>query len=239
MSGKLVGKVYDIYLPHDQQAIMIALADHGNDFGEHIHPSIDYLAWKTGYHRRNVQKILRKLEELQLLIPVAYEQGGRGLATVYEMHLENGTTKPPFKRRERPKKDGFNATVSDGQKDGDVTTLSEKSAKRVASHTQRVASHTQRVASHTQKGGVGATPTVIEPSYEPSEEPAPISRSRKNEEAAEPEPEPPPFRAAPPAFNDFARDYRKQHDGIRTRYSDIYRAYQDYCEALEAEEAEA
>ena len=232
MSGKLVGKVYDIYLPHDQQAIMIALADHGNDFGEHIHPSIDYLAWKTGYHRRNVQKILRKLEELQLLIPVAYEQGGRGLATVYEMHLENGTTKPPFQRRERPKKDGVNATVSDGQKDGDVTTLSEKSAKRVASHTQRV-------ASHTQKGGVGATPTVIEPSYEPSEEPAPISRSRKNEEAAEPEPEPPPFRAAPPAFNDFARDYRKQHDGIRTRYSDIYRAYQDYCEALEAEEAEA
>ena len=170
---------------------MIALADHGNDFGEHIHPSIDYLAWKTGYHRRNVQKILRKLEELQLLIPVAYEQGGRGLATVYEMHLENGTTKPPFKRRERPKKDGFNATVSDGQKDGDVTTLSEKSAKRVASHTQRV-------ASHTQKGGVGATPTVIEPSYEPSEEPAPISRSRKNEEAAEPEPEPPPFRPPPP-----------------------------------------
>ena len=232
MSGKLVGKVYDIYLPHDQQAIMIALADHGNDFGEHIHPSIDYLAWKTGYHRRNVQKILRKLEELQLLIPVAYEQGGRGLATVYEMHLENGTTKPPFQRRERPKKDGVSATVSDGQKDGDVTTLSEKSAKRVASHTQRV-------ASHTQKGGVGATPTVIEPSYEPSEEPAPISRSRKNEEAAEPEPEPPPFRAAPPAFNDFARDYRKQHDGIRTRYSDIYRAYQDYCEALEAEEAEA
>ena len=232
MSGKLVGKVYDIYLPHDQQAIMIALADHGNDFGEHIHPSIDYLAWKTGYHRRNVQKILRKLEELQLLIPVAYEQGGRGLATVYEMHLENGTTKPPFQRRERPKKDGVNATVSDGQKDGDVTTLSEKSAKRVASHTQRV-------ASHTQKGGVGATPTVIEPSYEPSEEPAPISRSRKNEEAAEPEPEPPPFRAAPPAFNDFARDYRKQHDGIRTRYSEIYRAYQDYCEALEAEEIEA
>ena len=232
MSGKLVGKVYDIYLPHDQQAIMIALADHGNDFGEHIHPSIDYLAWKTGYHRRNVQKILRKLEELQLLIPVAYEQGGRGLATVYEMHLENGTTKPPFQRRERPKKDGVSATVSDGQKDGDVTTLSEKSAKRVASHTQRV-------ASHTQKGGVGATPTVIEPSYEPSEEPAPISRSRKNEEAAEPEPEPPPFRAAPPAFNDFARDYRKQHDGIRTRYSEIYRAYQDYCEALEAEEIEA
>ena len=238
MSGKLVGKVYDIYLPHDQQAIMIALADHGNDFGEHIHPSIDYLAWKTGYHRRNVQKILRKLEELQLLIPVAYEQGGRGLATVYEMHLENGTTKPPFQRRERPKKDGVSATVSDGQKDGDMTTLSEKSAKRVASHTQRVASHTQRVASHTQKGGVGATPTVIEPSYEPSEEPAPISRSRKNEEAAEPEPEPPPFRAAPPAFNDFARDYRTRH-GIGARYSDIHRAYQDYCEALEAEEIEA
>ena len=232
MSGKLVGKVYDIYLPHDQQAIMIALAEVVSMIGEHIHPSIDYLAWKTGYHRRNVQKILRKLEELQLLIPVAYEQGGRGLATVYEMHLENGTTKPPFQRRERPKKDGVSATVSDGQKDGDMTTLSEKSAKRVASHTQRV-------ASHTQKGGVGATPTVIEPSYEPSEEPAPISRSRKNEEAAEPEPEPPPFRAAPPAFNDFARDYRKQHDGIRTRYSEIYRAYQDYCEALEAEEAEA
>ena len=224
MSGKLVGKVYDIYLPHDQQAIMIALADHGNDFGEHIHPSIDYLAWKTGYHRRNVQKILRKLEELQLLIPVAYEQGGRGLATVYEMHLENGTTKPPFKRRERPKKDGFNATVSDGQKDGDVTTLSEKSAKRVASHTQRV-------ASHTQKGGVGATPTVIEPSYEPSEEPAPISRSRKNEEAAEPEPEPPPFRAAPPAeplpYARFQLQYHKRH-GFNVPSSEVHAAYSDY-----------
>ena len=187
---------------------MIALADHGNDFGEHIHPSIDYLAWKTGYHRRNVQKILRKLEELQLLIPVAYEQGGRGLATVYEMHLENGTAKPPFQRRERRKKDGASATVSDGRKDGASATHSEKPAQRVASHTQRVASHTQRVASHTQKGGMGATPTVREPLIEPSENPAHTRVSlltEKNVDAADPDPEAePPLVPRRPPYDDRA-----------------------------------
>ena len=62
--------------------------------------------------------------------------------------------------------------------------------------------------------------------------------SSQNGACPEPEPDPPPFRAAPPAFNDFARDYRTRH-GIGARYSDIHRAYQDYCEALEAEEIEA
>ena len=94
------------------------------------------------------------------------------------------------------------------------------------------------------KGGVQTAPTNITVSNNHQENHAHTREAslaeKENEQAEpEPEPEPPPFRAAPPAFNDFARDYRKQHDGIRTRYSEIYRAYQDYCEALEAEEAEA
>ncbi len=215
MSGKLIGRVYDIRLPHDEQAIMIALADHGNDFGEHIHPSVDYLAWKTEYDRRNVQRILRKLEDKQLLIPVAFARGGRGRATEYEMHLENGEPKAPF---ERHTKDGATTALSDDEhensgadaalsikKDGATTAVSLEDTKGRHLIHKRAASHTQKGGISYTKGGTHATPTVLEPLYEPSEETAHTrdtpffeKKSGEPEPDSDPEAESPPVARRPP-----------------------------------------
>jgi hypothetical protein len=55
-------KVWEHEFPHPEQAVMLALADHAHDNGEGIHPAIDRIAWKTGYARRNVQLILKRLK---------------------------------------------------------------------------------------------------------------------------------------------------------------------------------
>ena len=55
-------KVWEHELPHPEQAVMLALADHAHDDGEGIRPALDRIAWKTGYARRNVQLILKRLK---------------------------------------------------------------------------------------------------------------------------------------------------------------------------------
>lgn len=117
MSGKLVGQVYDLDLPHNEQSIMLALADHGHDDGSHIHPSVSYLAWKTGYTDRQVQTILRRLEAKGLIEPVAYATGGRGKATEYQMHIERGVKKSPYV----PPKGEVSKRVKSGAQKGEVS----------------------------------------------------------------------------------------------------------------------
>jgi hypothetical protein len=94
MSGKLMGGVYEIELSHGQQAILLACADHGQDDGSDIFPSVDRLAWKTGYDRRNVQRIMRQLEAVGVLVQVA--QATRRHPTEYRIDLSAGTAKSPF-----------------------------------------------------------------------------------------------------------------------------------------------
>ena len=55
-------KVWEHEFPHPEQAVMLALADHAHDDGEGIRPALDRIAWKTGYARRNVQLILKRLK---------------------------------------------------------------------------------------------------------------------------------------------------------------------------------
>ena len=54
--------VWEHEFPHPEQAVMLALADHAHDDGEGMRPAIDRLAWKTGYARRNIQLILKRLK---------------------------------------------------------------------------------------------------------------------------------------------------------------------------------
>ncbi len=96
MSGKLSGAVWEIELSGSKQQVMLALADHAHDDGTKCYPGIPYLAWKTGYSERHVKRLLRELEEDELILPVAHEKGGRGHATEYEIHLEKGAKKPPY-----------------------------------------------------------------------------------------------------------------------------------------------
>ena len=102
MSAKLMGAVWDLKLSHGKQFLLLALADHAHDDGTRCFPSVEYLAWKTGYDRRHVQRILRDLEDDRLINPVGCRGGGRGQVTEYVIDLSAGEKKAPFRDRGSP-----------------------------------------------------------------------------------------------------------------------------------------
>lgn len=116
-----MGMVYDLVLDHPLQSLALALADHAHDDGSHVFPSVEYLSWKTGYSERQVQRILRELEEARLLVLEKPATGGRGHTNEYSLHLSNGVKKSPFIPRSKrvkgdkmtPQEKGDNLTKGD------------------------------------------------------------------------------------------------------------------------------
>ena len=70
MSVKLMGKVFELDLPRPEAWVLMALVDHAAHDGSGIFPSVDLIAWKTGYSRRQVQNIIRSLCARGLLVLV-------------------------------------------------------------------------------------------------------------------------------------------------------------------------
>lgn len=96
-----MGQVYELAVKRPQREVLMALADHSDDDGN-CWPGIPYLAWKTDYSERQVQRIIRELQSLRLVEVVGNEFGGRssdgtGLSRRYILHLDRGVKKSPFK----------------------------------------------------------------------------------------------------------------------------------------------
>lgn len=70
MSVKQIAKVWEHEFPHNQQSVMLALADHADHDGKNIYPSIARTAWKTGYSARHVQRIIKELCKSGVLVLV-------------------------------------------------------------------------------------------------------------------------------------------------------------------------
>jgi hypothetical protein len=98
MSALLMGMVWRLELSRSQRVVALALADHADDDGGHIYPGIEYLAWKTDYDARQVRRILRSLEDIKLIVPVAFTSGGRGHATEYQMNVYAVPAKAPYQK---------------------------------------------------------------------------------------------------------------------------------------------
>ena len=157
MSAKLMGEVWSLDLPQHEKLVALALADHGEDDGSQIFPSVARLAWKTGYTERRVQQILRSLEEKGLIEPVAHAQGGRGHAAEYQMYTERVKRNAPFSAK------------------GEIRERVKSTAQRVKSSAERVKSSAERVKSTAIKGEAGFTPTIIDSSVQPSVQPSGVA----------------------------------------------------------------
>jgi hypothetical protein len=94
MSGKLMGALFGLELTKAQRAVAIALADHGNDDGSSIFPSLGLVAWKVELSERQVQRILRKLEQIGLLVKVAEASQHRPVE--YRMHVSATPARPAY-----------------------------------------------------------------------------------------------------------------------------------------------
>lgn len=105
MSLKLLGQVSDLLLPRSEKEVCRGLCDSADDIpgqigvGINCYPSIDFLAWKSDYKERQVQRALRKLETLGVAIPIAVHPTYG--TTEYEIHLERAPKKIPFQPKKR------------------------------------------------------------------------------------------------------------------------------------------
>jgi hypothetical protein len=94
MSFKQAGKVWDLDLPNAQQSVLLALADHADHEGASVRPSLGLVAWKVGYSKRQVRRIVAALREAGLIVEVAAARSRR--AVEYQLCLEAGRRKEPY-----------------------------------------------------------------------------------------------------------------------------------------------
>jgi hypothetical protein len=93
MSIESMRIVWELDLPRYELIVLLALADHAHSDGTKCFPSVAHLATKTGYSRRQIQRLLRSLEAKRVIVAVAHSKGGKGWATEYRLHLENASRK--------------------------------------------------------------------------------------------------------------------------------------------------
>lgn len=86
MSGYLQGQVWFREVRGSERDVLLAMADHGDDDGTRIYPSMDYLAWKVGLSKRRTQQIVSAMRERGVLIVV--REATRYDPTHYRMRLE-------------------------------------------------------------------------------------------------------------------------------------------------------
>jgi hypothetical protein len=81
---------------HAQQSVLLALVDHGDDFGARIYPSYAYLAWKTQYSARQVMRVVEGLLKAGVLTRV--ERGNsHKRSNRYTVNLSKLPLKVPFR----------------------------------------------------------------------------------------------------------------------------------------------
>lgn len=68
MSVKYMGLVFEADLPRQQRSILLAMADHVDSAGRRCMASEERIAYKTGYERRQVGRIIEQLQEVGILI---------------------------------------------------------------------------------------------------------------------------------------------------------------------------
>lgn len=93
MSVKVMGKVWDLELPHNKLIVLLAMADHADHEGNNVFPSQGLVAWKTGYSIDQVRRIQRALVKDGLL---KVESNAPGKPIKYSIDLTMGKLKAPY-----------------------------------------------------------------------------------------------------------------------------------------------
>lgn len=93
MSGFLQGQVWFRDVRGSERDVLLALADHADDDGTRIYPSMEYLAWKVGLTKRRTQQIVSSLRDRGVLIVV--QEATRYEPTHYRMDLSQVPSKAP------------------------------------------------------------------------------------------------------------------------------------------------
>jgi len=93
MSAKILGRVWDLDLPHNKLLVLLALADHADHEGNNVFPSLGLVAWKTGYSQQQCRRVMSELEKDGILIAI---QRRPGFKTIYRIDVNKGIQKEPY-----------------------------------------------------------------------------------------------------------------------------------------------
>jgi hypothetical protein len=99
MSGKATGMAWELDIPHNQQFVLLAMADHADHNGGSIYPGTTELAWKTGYSERQVRRIIKQLRDAKILDLIA-ERYGKYKTNCYRIVWANAKKKQPCIRED-------------------------------------------------------------------------------------------------------------------------------------------
>ena len=99
MSGKIMGQVWDLDLPTNEQLVLLAMADHADHIGENIYPSVGLIAWKTGYSERTIQRLIKSLLKKNIL---KIQKQRPGKTTIYCTAFQNAPLRQPYKSEQTP-----------------------------------------------------------------------------------------------------------------------------------------
>lgn len=94
MSIKLMAQVWERKLSKAEQSVLLAMADHAQDDGSRCYPSVDWIAWKTDYSTRQVQRTIKGLCATGALVKV--RGYGRGRPVEYCIDLSKTEAKPEY-----------------------------------------------------------------------------------------------------------------------------------------------
>jgi hypothetical protein len=165
MSGKLMGALFTRQLTQPQLVVALALADHGDDDGTRIFPGVALVSWKVGKSPRQVQRIMRELEALAVLVKVADAQRHR--PAEYSINVEALEAKPPPPDKRDPRSQGGHSYVTPENAEGGHSYVTPDQ------HARGDISEIQGGHSCVRQGGHSyVTLTVSKPSLKPFKPPA-------------------------------------------------------------------
>ncbi|MEL7328533.1 MAG: helix-turn-helix domain-containing protein [Cyanobacteria bacterium J06559_1] len=169
MSIRQILQVWEHSFSHPHQAVMLALADHAHEDGTGIRPSINRIAWKTGYSERSVQNIMAQLRQLGILVIAV--PATHNTPNEYRFDWSVVTPKPSFdefisQKKGQKGRGAKSAPLSKGSTRGAVPMQQGCSSGETG-----VQLPCSRGAAPVKQGCNRLHPNRQEPSREPSKEP--------------------------------------------------------------------
>lgn len=169
MSVKVSARVWESELSRPQMLVLLAMADHSDDDGGSVFPSVNRLAWKTGYKARQIRRILAQLRKSNYIMRVAPAEAHRGVEYVIVM----ANLVPKIK---------FGDWLAQEQKEGADTSESDEEDDEGGQKDTPVSEDLNGVSPETGQGGLARQPNHHSTTNKPSGGDRPKSRSEVDAE---------------------------------------------------------